>query len=77
MGGNVEEWFNTYLGYLQCVSRCTSVWFMLVHVDVIMGYMTSFRIATVYTYIALVTKVSHRHTKVENSRVLPGETLLS
>ena len=36
---NVEDWFNTYLGYLQCVSRCTNVWFMLVHVDVIMGYM--------------------------------------
>ena len=40
MEGNVEDWFNTYFGYLQCVSRYTSVWFMLVHVDVIMGYMT-------------------------------------
>ena len=50
---------------------------MLVHVDVIMGYMTSFRLATGCTYITLVTKVSHRHTKVEDSRVLPRETLLS
>ena len=37
---NVEDWFNTYLGYLQYVSRCTNVWFMLVHVDVILGFMT-------------------------------------
>ena len=33
-GGNVEDWFNTYLGYLQCVSLCTNVWFMLMQVDV-------------------------------------------
>ena len=37
---SVEDWFNKYLGYLQCVARCTSVWLMLVYVDVIMGYMT-------------------------------------
>ena len=24
----VEDWFNTYLGYLQYVSWCTNVWFM-------------------------------------------------
>ena len=36
-GGNVEDWFNTYLGYLQCVSWCTSVWPILDHIDVIMG----------------------------------------
>ena len=35
----VEDWFNTYLGYLQYISLLTNVWFMLVHVDVIMGYM--------------------------------------
>ena len=35
--------------------------------------MTKFRLATVYIYIcsALVTKVSHHHAEVENSRVLP------
>ena len=38
--GPVEDWFNTYLGYLQCVSLCTNVWFMLMHVDVILSYMT-------------------------------------
>ena len=30
----VEDWFNTYLGYLQYVSRCTNVWFMFMIVDV-------------------------------------------
>ena len=33
MGGNVEDWFNTYLGYLQCVCLCTNVWFMFIIVD--------------------------------------------
>ena len=42
-----------------------------------MGYMTKFRLATVYMCSALVTKVSHHHAEVENSRVLPRETLLS
>ena len=74
---SVEDWFDTYLGYLQCVSRCTSVWFMLGHVDVIIGYTTSFRLATVCMCSALVTKASHHHAEVENSRVLPRETLLS
>ena len=36
----VENWFNTFLSFLQCVSRCTNVWFMLGYVDVIMAYMT-------------------------------------
>ena len=31
---SVGDWFNTYLGYLQYVSRCTNVWFMLMIVDV-------------------------------------------
>ena len=25
MDWTVEDWFNTYLGYLQCVFRCTRV----------------------------------------------------
>ena len=42
----VEDWFNTYLGYLQYVSWCTNVWFMfmyvwfmLMHVDITIRYM--------------------------------------
>ena len=31
----VEDWFNTYLAYLQCVSRCTSVRSILGHIDVL------------------------------------------
>ena len=30
----IEDWFNTYLGYLKYVSWCTHVW----HVDVTIGY---------------------------------------
>ena len=80
----VEDWFNTQLGYLQCVSRCTSVRSILGHVDVIMGdvvhvraccvimgYMTKSRLETVYMCSALVTKVSHHQAEVESSRVLP------
>ena len=37
MGKCVGDWFSTYLGYLQYVSRCTNVWFMLVHLDVPIG----------------------------------------
>ena len=33
---SVEDWFNTYLGYLQCVSRCTNVRSILGHIDVLM-----------------------------------------
>ena len=32
----VEDWFNTYLGYLQCVFRCTRVRSILGHIDVLM-----------------------------------------
>ena len=38
-GGDVEDWFNTYPGYLQYVSWCTNVWFMFMHVDVTIGFM--------------------------------------
>ena len=38
----VDDWFNTYLGYLQYVSWCTNVWFMFMHVVVTIGYMTFF-----------------------------------
>ena len=55
MGGNVEDWFNTYLGYLQCVYRCASVWFMLGHVDVIMGYMTWFMLGHVDVIMGYMT----------------------
>ena len=65
---DVEDWFNTYRGYLQCVSWCTNVWFMFMHVDVTVGYMT-FCLPTGYTYGTVGVKVSHRHTKVENSRL--------
>ena len=37
---DVEDWFNMYLGHLQYVSWCTNVWFMFMHVDVTIGYMT-------------------------------------
>ena len=40
MGVNVEDWFNTYIGRLEDAFWYTNVGFMLVHVDVIMGYMT-------------------------------------
>ena len=33
---SVEDWFNTYLGYLQCVFRCTRVRSILGHIDVLM-----------------------------------------
>ena len=33
----VEDWFNTYLGWLQYAFWYTNVWFMLMYVDVIMG----------------------------------------
>ena len=36
MGGNVEDWFNTYLGLLQCVIWCTRVRSILEHIDVLM-----------------------------------------
>ena len=32
----VEDWFNTYLGYLQYVFRCTSVRSISGHIDVLM-----------------------------------------
>ena len=32
----VEDWFNTYLGYLQCVFRCTNVRSILGHIEVLM-----------------------------------------
>ena len=32
----VEDWFNTYLGYLQCVFRCTRVRSILGHIDILM-----------------------------------------
>ena len=32
----VEDWFNTYLGYLQCVFRCIRVRSILGHIDVLM-----------------------------------------
>ena len=35
----VEDWFNTYLGYLQYVSWCTNVWCIFLHVGVTIGYM--------------------------------------
>ena len=35
-----EDWFNTYLDYLQYVSWCTNVWFMFMHIDVTIEYMT-------------------------------------
>ena len=38
----VEDWFNTYLDYLQNVSWYINVWFMLMHVDITIGYMTIF-----------------------------------
>ena len=57
----VEDWFNTYLDYLQYVSWCTNVWFMFMHVDVTIGCMT-------FLPSTVVVKGSHRHTKVENSR---------
>ena len=34
LSGAVEDWFNTYPGYLQYMSRCTNVWFMFMIVDV-------------------------------------------
>ena len=34
---SVEDWFNTYLGYLQCVFRCTRVPCKLGHIDVLMN----------------------------------------
>ena len=46
----VEDWFNTHLGYLQCVSRCTSVRSILDHVDVIMGDMVHVRTYDVILY---------------------------
>ena len=50
----VEDWFNTYPGYLQYVSWCTNVWLMFMHVDVTIGHMSWCE--------------SHRHINVENSR---------
>ena len=32
---SVEDWFNTYLGYLQCVFRCTRVPSIFGHIDVL------------------------------------------
>ena len=36
---SVEDWFNTYLDYLQYVSWCTNVWFMFMHVYITIDYM--------------------------------------
>ena len=51
----VEDCFNAYLGYLQCVFWCTSVWFMLGHADVIMGYMTGFMLGHVDVLMGYMT----------------------
>ena len=40
-------------------------------------YLTKFRLTTVYICSALVTKVSHHHAEVENSRVLPKRDIAS
>ena len=66
MGGNVKDCFNMYLGYLQRVSWCTNIWFMFMHIDVTIGYIT-FCLATGYTNGTVFVKVSHCHTNVENS----------
>ena len=62
---DVEDWFNTYLFCSRYVSWCTIVWFMFMHVVVIIGFLT-FGLATgyYYTYGIVCVKVSHRHTEV-------------
>ena len=74
-GHTVEDWFNTYHGYLQYVSRCTNVWFVLVHVDVIMGYMTYFRLATGCVQYSGYDRESSQQRREQ--LCLPRETLLS
>ena len=63
----VEDGFNTYLGYSQYVSWCTNVWFMFMHVDVTIGYMTFLPSNCVYVrYCLRESQSSPREAEVES-----------
>ena len=72
----VEDWFNTCLDCLQYVSWCTNVWFMFMHVDVTIGYMTFLPSNWICVQNCWRESELSPHESRKQS-FLPGETLLS